>query len=114
MSKLQTTFVFLLNLAMHVSDGTLFLYLHSQSSPSDDECEGNLVCMQRSGDEPIPGCGGSPREAADYCILPAGRSSVVAAAQEAPSSGAVAVGTRRLATIASCVAIAGAAVFAML
>ena len=67
------------------------------------------MCMQRSGDEPIPGCGGSPREAADYCVMPAGRSSsVVAAAQEAPSSGAA--GTRNLAAIASGVAVVGAAV----
>lgn len=81
------------------------------SSPSDDECEGDLVCMQRSGDEPIPGCGGSPREAADYCVLPAGRSStVIAAAQEAPSSGAA--GTRGFA-IASSVAVVGAAILAM-
>ena len=96
---------------MHVSDETLFPYSNSPSSPPDDECEGNLVCMQRSGDEPIPGCGGSPREAADYCVLPAGRSSVVAAAQEAPSSGAA--GTRNLAAIASGVAVVGAAVLGM-
>lgn len=70
------------------------------------------MCMQRSGDEPIPGCGGSPREAADYCVLPAGRSSstVIAAAQEAPSSGAA--GTRGFA-IASSVAVVGAAILAM-
>lgn len=70
------------------------------------------MCMQRSGDEPIPGCGGDPREAADYCVLPAGRSSVVAAAQEAPSSGAS--GTISLAAVASSVAVVGAALVAML
>ena len=70
------------------------------------------MCMQRSGNEPIPGCGGSAREAADYCVLPAGRSSVVAAAQEAPSSGAVAAGTNNLA-IASAAAVLGCAVMTM-
>ena len=70
------------------------------------------MCMQRSGNEPIPGCGGSAREAADYCVLPPGRSSVVAAAQEAPSSDAVAVGTKSLA-IASAVALLGSAVISM-
>ena len=72
------------------------------------------MCMQRSGNEPIPGCGGDPREYADYCVPPAGRSSVVAAAvlEESPSSGAV--GISGIASItASGVAVVGAAILSM-
>eukprot|EP00563_Minutocellus_polymorphus_P003093 CAMPEP_0181044952 /NCGR_PEP_ID=MMETSP1070-20121207/13543_1 /TAXON_ID=265543 /ORGANISM="Minutocellus polymorphus, Strain NH13" /LENGTH=586 /DNA_ID=CAMNT_0023123437 /DNA_START=73 /DNA_END=1835 /DNA_ORIENTATION=+ len=52
----------------------------------DDDCEGDLVCMQRSDDEPIPGCGGTARDEKDYCIQPPVSAAVIAAAQAAPSS----------------------------
>lgn len=72
----------------------------------DDDCEGNLVCMQRSGDEPIPGCGGniSPRSEADYCVRPVepelidaeefdvAGGNVIAAMETMPTSKATAVG----------------------
>ena len=62
--------------------------------------------MQRSGDEPIPGCGGdiSPRSEADYCVRPAepeiidaeefdvSDGIVVASIETMPSSKASAVG----------------------
>jgi hypothetical protein len=38
---------------------------------NDDECEGSLVCLQRSGDEPIPGCTGYNRPqffGLDFCV----------------------------------------------
>ena len=83
-------------------------FLPSYIIPPDDDCEGDLVCMQRSGDEPIPGCGGDPREYADYCVPPVGRSSVVTAAVDTPSSGAVGISG-----IASIIASVGAAILSM-
>ena len=35
---------------------------------NDDECGEGLICMQRSGDEPVPGCVGSPGTGTDYCV----------------------------------------------
>lgn len=70
--------------------------------------------MQRSGNEPIPGCGGDPREYADYCVPPAaGRSSVVAAAVDTPSSGAVGI-SGIASIIASGVAVVGTAILSIL
>ena len=62
--------------------------------------------MQRSGDEPIPGCGGniSPRSEADYCVRPVepelidaeefdvAGGNVIAAMETMPTSKATAVG----------------------
>ncbi|CAB9518566.1 expressed unknown protein [Seminavis robusta] len=36
----------------------------------DSECQGNLVCLQRSGNEPVPGCVGTAESGSDYCIQP--------------------------------------------
>merc|ERR1711998_761021 len=36
----------------------------------DTDCQGNLVCMQRSGAEPIPGCTGTAVGGYDYCYDP--------------------------------------------
>ena len=37
---------------------------------NDAMCEGGLVCMQRDGDENVPGCNGSPIFGWDYCVKP--------------------------------------------
>ena len=37
---------------------------------SDAECEPGLVCMQRSGDEAVPGCIGTRTFGEDYCYNP--------------------------------------------
>lgn len=34
----------------------------------DGECAPGLVCYQRDGDEPVPGCDGTPRSGWDYCV----------------------------------------------
>jgi len=36
---------------------------------NDDECQDGLICMQRSGDEPVPGCSGGTT-GWDYCYNP--------------------------------------------
>ena len=38
----------------------------------DDDCQGNLVCFQRAGDEAVAGCRGTPRSGWDYCHDPNG------------------------------------------
>ena len=38
----------------------------------DSDCQGNLICFQRSGGEPVPGCTGSDNSRTDYCISPDG------------------------------------------
>jgi len=35
---------------------------------SDDDCEDGLVCVQRTIDDPIPGCSGSLNTYADFCV----------------------------------------------
>ena len=37
----------------------------------DDDCSGSLRCMQRSGNEDVPGCNGLPFWGVDYCYDPA-------------------------------------------
>ena len=37
---------------------------------NDDDCEGSLVCQQRSGNEVVPGCVGTPERGRDYCVEP--------------------------------------------
>mmetsp|Transcript_16128 Transcript_16128/g.39485 ORF Transcript_16128/g.39485 Transcript_16128/m.39485 type:complete len:364 (+) Transcript_16128:157-1248(+) len=37
---------------------------------SDNDCMGNLICMQRSGTESVPGCNGSGQGGKDYCMDP--------------------------------------------
>ena len=37
---------------------------------SDTDCVGTLRCMQRTGNEIVPGCIGSPEEGRDYCVVP--------------------------------------------
>ena len=34
----------------------------------NDNCAEGLQCYERTGDEPIPGCSGTPRNSFDYCI----------------------------------------------
>lgn len=36
----------------------------------DDDCEGDLICMDRDSDDEVPGCGGIPNKSDDYCINP--------------------------------------------
>ncbi|CAB9505692.1 expressed unknown protein [Seminavis robusta] len=36
----------------------------------DEDCYGNLVCFQRDGGEPVPGCLGTDRGRSDYCVFP--------------------------------------------
>ena len=40
---------------------------------SDAECQPGLVCMQRHGDEPIPGCTGYAGFAIDFCVIPSNK-----------------------------------------
>jgi hypothetical protein len=35
---------------------------------NDDECQEGLVCMQRSGNEAVPGCDGAGETGTDYCV----------------------------------------------
>jgi len=37
---------------------------------TDDDCEGRLVCFQRDGGEPVPGCEGNSRSRTDFCSKP--------------------------------------------
>jgi hypothetical protein len=37
---------------------------------SDAECAPGLKCMQRTGDEAVPGCSGPGNPGEDYCIDP--------------------------------------------
>ena len=33
-------------------------------------CAGNLICFQRNGNKPVPGCSGNDGSRTDYCIRP--------------------------------------------
>ena len=37
---------------------------------SDGDCQEGLICFQRNGKEPVPGCGGGGRSSWDYCTTP--------------------------------------------
>ena len=37
---------------------------------STNDCEDGLICQQRSGDTPVPGCSGKPKRNWDYCVNP--------------------------------------------
>lgn len=37
---------------------------------SDDDCEGDLICMDRDSEDEVPGCAGDPRKADNYCVEP--------------------------------------------
>jgi hypothetical protein len=37
---------------------------------NDSQCAGNLICFQRDGLTPVPGCSGEGKPNADYCINP--------------------------------------------
>ena len=37
---------------------------------SDEQCLGDLICLQREKSEDVPGCAGIPRDYFDYCIHP--------------------------------------------
>jgi len=37
---------------------------------SDSDCASGLVCKQRAGNEPVPGCSGNATDYSDYCIVP--------------------------------------------
>ena len=39
---------------------------------NDGDCQGNLVCFQRTGDESVAGCRGNARFSWDYCYDPSG------------------------------------------
>ena len=36
---------------------------------SNDDCQPGLICFQRNGTEPVPGCSGTDSTRTDYCIL---------------------------------------------
>lgn len=36
----------------------------------DDDCEGDLICMERDEEDEVPGCAGVPHRGDDYCINP--------------------------------------------
>ena len=36
----------------------------------DDDCEGDLICLNRDSEDEVPGCGGEPKGGDDYCINP--------------------------------------------
>ena len=44
----------------------------------DDDCQGNLVCFQRTGDEAVAGCSGDAAPGWDYCYNPRGSGSAPA------------------------------------
>jgi len=79
------------------SNPEITLRLCEGDCDGDDDCEGTLVCQQRDDGEPIVGCGGweDTEDDADYCVMPEVEEeddevvTVVASAQEAPSSGAL-------------------------
>mmetsp|Transcript_2625 Transcript_2625/g.5642 ORF Transcript_2625/g.5642 Transcript_2625/m.5642 type:complete len:440 (-) Transcript_2625:343-1662(-) len=58
---------------------------------SDDDCASDLICEQRNGVSPIPGCEGTGETNSDYCRYPdlptAEEESVVAASPNNPSAG---------------------------
>mmetsp|Transcript_4422 Transcript_4422/g.10022 ORF Transcript_4422/g.10022 Transcript_4422/m.10022 type:complete len:164 (-) Transcript_4422:209-700(-) len=37
---------------------------------TDEDCYGSLVCYQRGGSEPVPGCEGTGTSGTDYCLEP--------------------------------------------
>jgi hypothetical protein len=37
---------------------------------SDSECDGKLVCFQKTGNQPVPGCIGSDKSNSDFCVDP--------------------------------------------
>ena len=45
---------------------------------NDGECQGNLVCFQRTGDEPVAGCSGESSPGWDYCYDPSSSDSAPA------------------------------------
>ena len=51
----------------------LFRRLLQLITPGDssDDCQAGLMCYQRSGGDPVPGCVGSDSSSTDYCTLPA-------------------------------------------
>jgi hypothetical protein len=51
-------------------DPSFTLALCQGDCDEDDDCEGDLVCFQRDGDKPVPGCSGSDGSRSDYCIDP--------------------------------------------
>ncbi|CAB9510452.1 expressed unknown protein [Seminavis robusta] len=50
------------------SDGPLGLC--EGKCKTDDDCEGDLICLDRDSEDEVPGCGGSPHKGDDYCIYP--------------------------------------------
>ena len=47
----------------------MYLY-RSYATDDDSECQPGLICQERTGTEPIPGCIGSPVPGEDYCRYP--------------------------------------------
>ena len=44
----------------------------------DTDCEGDLICFQRTGDENVVGCSGDASSGWDYCYDPSGKVTVLA------------------------------------
>ena len=50
---------------------TSCIFLPTTDCDNDDECAGNLICLQRADDSPSPpGCGGQAEGSKDYCYDP--------------------------------------------
>jgi hypothetical protein len=54
----------------YVTNGGDTLGVCQGDCDNDAQCEGNLKCMQRNGNEPVPGCSGTARSTRDYCYDP--------------------------------------------
>ena len=55
------------------NDGTFEVYPLSEcmgDCDMNDDCAGDLICMQRIANEPVPGCQGPGEFSADYCAKP--------------------------------------------
>ena len=66
-----TAYSFLQLLFPHSSSAFPMLNTITQPGDSHDDCQAGLMCYQRSGGDPVPGCVGSDSSSTDYCTLPA-------------------------------------------
>ena len=80
---------------------------------ADSDCLGDLVCFQRDGLDPVPGCSGSGTNNWDYCVAPGSRG-VGPPLDDSPGAYGIAElaadpveGSKRLAVLLSCPAIPG-------
>ena len=58
----------LADVAGDLDDADVLLGRCEADCDDDGECDSGLMCYQRDGDEPVPGCNGTPRSGWDYCI----------------------------------------------